>query len=63
MADIKNIKNDNTTFVTTLAGLACNVVIKDDENGDVTYEITTASDDEAHDEELLRQLRIKLNLI
>lgn len=61
LADIKNIKNDNTTFVTTLAGLACNVIT--DENGDVTYEITSTSDDEAHDEELMRQLRLKFHLM
>ena len=37
LADIKNLKKDNTTFAMTLAGLACNVTAH--ENGDITYEI------------------------
>ena len=58
--DIK--KADNLTFVTTLTGLECNVIT--DENGNVTYTITSTSDDyDEHDKELLRQLQIKFNLI
>ena len=37
LADIKNLKKDNTTFAMTLARLACNVMAH--ENGDITYEI------------------------
>jgi len=37
LVDINNIKVDNSTFVTTLAGLSCNVITH--ENGDIIYEI------------------------
>jgi len=49
--DIKNIKFDNTSFATTLAGLSCNVITYENENGDITYEIIDATTDEESEEE------------
>ena len=49
LADIKNLKNDNTTFVTTLAGLACNVTTL--ENGDIRCDIIDDSIDDSIDDE------------
>lgn len=50
LADINNIIHENTTFVTTLAGLTCNMILNND---DRTYEIS--ADDDAHDEELMKR--------
>jgi hypothetical protein len=56
IADIKNLKKDNTTFVTTLAGLACNGTTL--ENGDIqcddVIDDTSADDDAAVDELMIR---------
>lgn len=49
LADIKNLKNDNSTFVTTLAGLACNVTTL--ENGDIRCDIIDDSIDDSIDDE------------
>jgi hypothetical protein len=56
LADINNLKDHNATFVTTLAGLTCNMILNNN-NGDTTYEITATDndDDDAHDEELMKR--------
>ena len=60
LRDITNIKFDNASFATTLAGLSCNVITYENENGDITYEIIDATTDdesdveEEDDEETLR---------
>jgi hypothetical protein len=62
LADIKNIKRDNTTFATSLAGLACNIIT--DEKGEVLYEIVnTSDDDDEHDAEIMRRLYEQLSLL
>lgn len=54
LADINNLIDDNATFVTTLAGLTCNLIL-DNNKCDTTYEIFNTSDDDAHDEEVMRR--------
>jgi len=49
LADINNIIDDNTTFVTTLAGLTCNLITND--NDESTYAVIDDSIDDEYDEE------------
>jgi hypothetical protein len=61
--DIKNIKFDNASFATTLAGLSCNIITYENENGDITYEIidatTTDEESDVEEEEEEDELRAK----
>lgn len=57
IAEIKNLKKDNTTFVTTLAGLACNgttLEIGDIQDDDIVDD-TPSVEDDAHDDELMKR--------
>jgi hypothetical protein len=49
LAEINNMKYDNSSFVTTLAGLSCNIITH--ENGEITYEIIDDEDDDDYDRE------------
>lgn len=49
LAEINNMKYDNSSFVTTLAGLSCNVITH--ENGEITYEFIKDDDDDDEESE------------
>ena len=57
LAEINNIKYDNTSFVTTLAGLSCNIITH--ENGEITYEILSEEDEDDDNEENEDELKAK----